>query len=145
MQLTRQHLGEQSYSSAVVAFAAFCAMTPWGHWRPAVTFTPLLSRLIHCMQLWLLEYCFQTVPAETACSSTRLEELLRIECDEFLVNTSHSPIGELSYWQLLAAKARNDINTHPVTTISPNKTVVCYREITLRLDDWRAGLQFLLV
>jgi hypothetical protein len=51
VQLVRQLYGEQVFRSPVVEFCSLCAMTEHGNWVLAVSFTPFLSAVTHCMPL----------------------------------------------------------------------------------------------
>lgn len=60
-----------------------------------------------------------------------LENLIKRECEEFLVNTTHTLIAELSYWRLVTWKVREDIVLHPETTINGSHSSVTYIHVTL--------------
>ncbi len=53
-----------------------------------------------------------------------MQDIVRQECNSFLVNTTSTPIAELSFWRLLSWKARNDTVRHPVTTLNTDCTQV---------------------
>ena len=102
----------------------------------------MLSGVMHCMQLWLAAWCFQETPLEA--SAHDLEALVQRECTQFLVNVSHGPIAELSFWRLLAWKVRNDTVVHPTTTIIEALTTVRHQHVSMRLDNWRGALDAVL-
>lgn len=69
-----------------------------------------------------------------------LYSLVKDKCSS-LVNTSSSPIAELSYWRLLTRSVGNDSVWHPVTTLNVDCTRVSHMHIDLSLDCWRSALQ----
>lgn len=74
-------------------------------------------------------------------SSPSLHSLVQENCSRFLVNTSPSPITELSYWRLLFRSVGNDLVYHPVTTLNVDCTRVSHMQIDISLDSWRSALQ----
>ena len=140
--LVRSHMEQDSFEHAVIAYTAIMVLRKDGAWVSAENFTPFLSKMIHCMQLGLLGYCLQHHGnQEPPCS---LESFIKDECVRFLVNTSPSPIGELSFWRLLCSRARNDSQRHPVTTISPDCMQVSHANIELDMTAWRQALKQML-
>jgi hypothetical protein len=142
--LVRREFGESPFDSPVVSYAAHRAINDNGGWVPANQFTSLVSALIHCMQLWLASYCMSALPSAEVNKSFTLEGLLRKECSQFLVNSSRSPIAELSYWRLMAGLTKNDSVTPPTTSVSDDHKVVTHRDLTMQLVDWRQSLQQLI-
>lgn len=142
--LVRQSYGEHIYRSPIIDFCGFAAMTEAGNWMLAATYTTFLSQVIHCMQLWLLKHGLAQPLESELDSGVELDNLIRRECNRYLVNTTREPIAQLSYRRLLASKAKNDVVTHPVTTLSPHHDVTHHLHLSLPRDDWRAARQTLL-
>lgn len=141
-ELSMIKLEHDVFSSAVVAYSAICTLSPTGAWRSAQEFSPFLSSMIHCMQLWILSYSIDEEKSmrQWTCPPS-LQSLVQENCHQFLVNTSPSPVAELSYWRLLSRSASNDSVYHPVTTLNEDCTRVCHLQIDLSLDSWRFALQ----
>jgi hypothetical protein len=117
-----------------------------GAWQlGAVSFTPFLTAVIHCMQLWLPCHHFnRPLPAaQEPGNDCALNSLIREVCDHYPVNTSRGPVAELSYWRLLAGYAKNDVVTYPAATISLNLAAVYHLHVS-PVRELRAGLQILL-
>lgn len=125
----------------VTRFCALSTIGPHGAFVRADAFTPFLSAMIHCMQLWIIAFCIQSSGDDLA--SRRLELLVIDECKTFFRNDTHSPIAELSYWRLLTRKVGIDTAHHPVTHIDEDQTTVRYLDITLRFAEWRDTLNTL--
>jgi len=140
--LVRTQSEENPFESPVAQFCAFRTINKEGMWILASEFAPFLSGIIHCMQIWLSEYCIQAVPASSG--NRAMESLIRQECEKFLVNTTHSPIAKLSYWRLLSWKVINDVILHPVTTINEEQTAVMHLHVTLPFDALQSGLHAIL-
>ena len=51
---------------AVVAYTSLYALNRHGAWKAASDFKPFLSRMIHCIQLWLLGHCVQHCEGDIA-------------------------------------------------------------------------------
>lgn len=95
------------------------------------------------MQLWLLGYCYRPA-GNNRLQPSLLEESVRTECRQYLVNTTPTPAAELLYWRLLTWTASNDTVRHPVTTINADCTQVNHLGIELNIDSWRGALRELL-
>ena len=98
--LVRYHWQNSSFNSPVVGFAALHTLNEQGAWIPAQNLSSRLSGWIHCMQLWLLSYCLRKKQSSNF-ESEKLQDIVRRECQHYLVNTCSSPIAELSFWRLL--------------------------------------------
>ena len=120
VRVTHDH---SPFQTGVVAFAALKTLSSDGAWVGAHDFSRFLSSMIHCMQLWLLGYSIES-DRQSSQGDVRMQDLVRQECDEFLVNTTSTTIAELSFWRLLTWKARNDTVRHPVTTLNADCTQV---------------------
>ena len=142
MCLVRQEYVQNTFDATVVSYSAICAVNHDGGWLGAHLYTPFLSGMIHCMQLWLLQHCMQKV---SVCDAGQLEELMKRECHRFLVNSRRTPIAVLSHWRLLGRTASNDTVTHPVTTLNEDCTIITHQDVQLRVERWQAGLRQLLV
>lgn len=138
IRLVRSLHFENPFQSPIVLYAALRTLTSEGSWVSAAVMAPLLSSLIHCMQLWLVAHCTQACPSNNG--GRELEAVVEQECTRFLINTSHSPIAELSFWRLVCWKASNDTVMHPVTTIDTKLTSVSHLHVCLRFGDWRQAL-----
>ena len=142
MSLVRQEHDRSQFQCGVIAFAAFLTLTPSGAWVSAADFGSTLSGLIHCMQLWLLGYCLWEFP--NLSTPTSLQQFFLEECQRFLLNTTATPVAELSYWRLMSRTASNDSIQMPITTVSTDLSQVSHSSIVLQLDDWRVKLRQLL-
>ena len=127
----------------VIAYCALRTLRPNGAWVAAAAFAPLLSSIIHCMQLWLLTHCLARYSARRR-RYPRFENYVRRQCDRYLVNTSPTPIAELSYWRLLVRSCRQDGVQYPATTLSPDCTQIHHLHLELGLAEWRTALRDLL-
>ena len=85
------------------------------------------------MQLWLLAYCLLK-KEKSQSDDDKLQDIVRRECQHYLVNTSSSPIAELSFWRLLTWTASNDTVRHPVTTMNDDCTQVSHGSITMNIE-----------
>ena len=142
MALVRQEHHENPFSSYVIAYSATWTLNNHGAWLSAGDYRPFLSGIIHCMQLWLLGYCLQQYQHQVPKST--LQDFVLSQCQSHLVNTTNSPIAELSYWRLLCRAARSDNPKPPVTTITDDCLQVNHADIELRLPAWRHALRTLL-
>ena len=141
-ELTMVELPRDSFSSPVVAYSAIRTLSPTGAWKSSHEFSLFLSSMIHCMQLWILCQCLdEEEDMQKWEASPSLFSLVKDKCNSFLVNTSSSPIAELSYWRLLTRSVGNDSVWHLVTTLNDNCTRVSHMQIDLSLDCWRSALQ----
>ena len=140
--LVRFRFEESSFVSPVVGYMALRTLESNGSWIPAHNFTSVISSIIHCMQLWLLGYCYQA--KALAAPLVTLQTIVREQCKRFLVNTTPTPLAELSCWRLLTWTASNDTVRHPVTTINAACTQVTHLGIELEVPAWQRALQDLL-
>ena len=145
--LVCQDTFQEPFSSGVVVYCALCALRDDGSWIPAASYGPFLSGMIHCMQLWLFKACLDEKKQreEKGEKPVSLEILIRHLCERSLINTSASPVAELSFWRLLSRSASNDSVIYPVTTVSPDCTQVNHCHIELRVQDWQVMLRRCLV
>lgn len=120
--LVRVNHEHSPFQAGVVAFSALKTLSSDGAWVGAHDYSGFLSGMIHCMQLWLLGHCVQR--ARQSPQDRCMQDIVRQECNEFLVNTTSTPVAELSFWRLLTWKARNDTVRHPVTTLNADCTQV---------------------
>ena len=139
-QITRFSYQTTIFRSPVIRFLAFLCLSESGSWQRATYLQKPITALMHCMQLWLADYCI----SQQTSTVVELESLFKAECKLFLVNNSRSPLGELSFWRLLTRTASKDITTHPVTVVDDQLTTVTHHKISLNLDAWRAMLQDML-
>ncbi len=146
IHLTTFNYDRDPFQAPIVAYCAFCTLTSENAWIAAQDYSPFLSGMIHCMQLWLLNHCLEEYCQMQAAfeASSSIQNYVQQECNRFLVNISPCPIAELSYWRLLSRTASNDIVHHPVTTLNDDCTVINHLHIELRLQDWRSALKQLL-
>ncbi|KAL8794984.1 MAG: hypothetical protein Q9182_007576, partial [Xanthomendoza sp. 2 TL-2023] len=142
IHLVRFTHNNASFSSPIVGFMALNTLESSGVWIAAHNFTFVLSGIIHCMQLWLLGYCYQAEAQATR--SEKLEAIVREQCQLFLINTTSTPMAELLYWRLLTMTASNDTVRCPVTTVNADCTQVTHLGIELNIEAWRGALQELL-
>ncbi|KAI4264672.1 MAG: hypothetical protein L6R42_000232 [Xanthoria sp. 1 TBL-2021] len=141
--LVRFRFEGSSFTSPLVGFMALNALDHQGAWIAAHNFTSFISGVIHCMQLWLLGYRYLHV-GDSAGQQSLLEESVRTECRQYLVNTTATAAAELLYWRLLTWTASNDTVHHPVTTMNADCTQVNHSGIELNIDSWRGALRELL-
>ena len=137
--LVRYHWQNSSFDSPVVGFAALHTLNEEGTWILARNLSSRLSGWIHCMQLWLLCYCLRK-KERSEFENEKLQDIVRAECQHYLVNTCSSPVAELSFWRLLTWTASNDTVRHPVTTMNDDCTQVSHATITMNIEEWRAGI-----
>ena len=102
-QLTMSSTSESPFILPVIRYCSLLTVKENGSWMAAVHLTPITSQLIHCMQLWLLDWCL-----ENSRSRGELRVLVQEKCRDFMLNDTGSPISELSYWRLLTSKASKD-------------------------------------
>ena len=81
--LVRFEFEESSFVSPVVGYMALRTLESNGSWIPAHNFTSIISSMIHCMQLWLLGYCYQA--KASAAPLDTLQTIVREQCKRFLV------------------------------------------------------------
>ena len=93
--LVRYHWQDSSFNSPVVGFAALHTLNEKGAWILAQHPSSRLSGWLHCMQLWLLSYCLRKKQSSEF-ENERFQDIVRRECQHYLVNTCSSPIAELS-------------------------------------------------
>lgn len=123
-----------AFQCAVVRDCAFQALRSDGSWTPAQLYSPFLSGMIHCMQLWLILYCFESTEKLDS-DSGHLEDLVHVECNQHLVNTTRSSIAELSYWRLMSRTASNDTVTHSVTYLNEEQTIVNHLHLEMNIHE----------
>ena len=140
--LVQQCNHDNPFSLYVVAYSATGTLNKHGAWVSAVDYRPFLSGMIHCMQLWLLSHCIQQYQRQDPPST--LQDFVQAQCQLYLVNTTPSPIAELSFWRLLSRAARSDNPKLPVTTLTDDCMQVNHANIELRLPAWRHALRTLL-
>ena len=140
--LVQQYSDGSAFSLYVVAYSATRTLDKHGAWYAADEYRPFLSGMIHCMQLWLLSHCLQQQMRQDPPST--LQDLVRAQCQLYMVNTTPGPIAELSCWRLLCHAARNDNPRPPVTTLTDDCMVVNHADVELRLPQWRKALETLL-
>ena len=141
--LVRYHWQDSSFGSLVVGFAALHILNEEGVWIPARNLSSRLSGWIHRMQLWLLCYCLRK-KKRFEFEDEKLQDIVRAECQHYLINTCFSSIAELSFWRLLIWTVSNDIVRHSVITINDNCTRVSHATITMNIEKWRAGIYFMI-
>ena len=139
--LTRYIHSQSTFSNPVVRFCAFKAIGDDGAWVTTQSFAPFLSGLIHCMQLWLVDFCFLTSPPNI--TTLELDKVIERECMQCLVNISPSAIAELSFWRLLTWRVSEGVIVHPATTIDETKASVRHLHIELAFDTWRQAVRSL--
>ncbi|KAL8689011.1 MAG: hypothetical protein Q9218_005217, partial [Villophora microphyllina] len=137
--LVRFEYDESPFASPIIGFMALNTLEKNGAWIAAHNFTFVLSGMIHCMQLWLLGYCYEA-KSRTVLPAT-LKTLVREQFTRFQINTTATPIAELSFWRLLTWTASNDTVRHPVTTMNADCTQVTHLGIELSIGSWRQALQ----
>ncbi|KAL8688231.1 MAG: hypothetical protein Q9218_005804 [Villophora microphyllina] len=140
--LVRQRCQQDPFSLPVIAYCSTLTLDKHGAWISAAQFRPLLSGIIHCMQLWLLGYCIRTCRERP--DGPTLDDFVEEQCRSTLVNTAPTAMGELSYWRLLCRSAKNDTPRPPVTTITDDCMMVQHGALELRLPAWRQYLRELL-
>jgi len=141
--MVRQQFGGDIFASPIVSYAALRALADHGGWLPSERFTPILSGLIHCSQLWLAGYCIGQ-HREARSDSLALDQTLKVECGLYLLNNKRGPVSELSYWRLIAGFKNQDSVRPPTTLINEDGTSITHRDVTLSIPAWRASLQQLL-
>ena len=144
IRLVRREYDDDAFNVEVVSYSAVCTLDRHGGWMGAHLYTPFLSGMIHCMQLWLIRHCTQKIQDGTDINSGQLEELLEQECRRFLINSQRTPVAVLSHWRLLGRAASNDTVTHPVTTLNEDCTIIIHQDVILHVSHWRKGLHQLL-
>ena len=96
------------------------------------------------MQLWFLIYCVRKWEKNRS-FDVFLKQIVREQCQQFLVNTNFNSIVELSYWRLLTWIASNDVVRHSIIIINNDCTQINHKAITLSIEIWREDLRAMLV
>ena len=125
--MVRQQYGGDIFASPIVSYAALRALADHGGWLPSDRFTPILSGLIHCSQLWLAAYCIGR-HSEARSDLLALDQTLKVECGLYLLNNKRGPVSELSYWRLMAGLKNNDSVRPPTTLINADRTKITHRD-----------------
>ena len=132
------------FNNFVIEFVVLHTLNEEEVWIFVKNFFSRINDWIHCMQLWLLIYCVRKWEKKRS-FDVNLKQIVREQCQQFLVNTNFNLIVELSYWRLLIWIVNNDVVRHSIIMINDDCTQINHRTITLSIETWREELRAMLV
>lgn len=109
LALIQHPLRNATFDSPLLSFCAVLAWSPSTEsWMKVNNYSSLLSHLVYDAQLFILLHCRDLV---TQAVFPTVGEAIIAQRDQWLLNTSRGPLGEISSWRLYAlAVGRDTVN-----------------------------------
>ena len=137
--LMRYHWQNFSFDNFIVDFVALHILNEQNAWIFAQNFSSRFSDWIHCMQLWFLFYCLRKKQSFNF-EDEKLQNIVRRECQHYLINTCSNSVVELSFWRLFIWIVNNEIVRHSIITMNDDCTQVNHATIIMNIEKWRAEI-----
>ena len=142
--LIQQHLAGSPFESPILAYTAMLSVNSKHNcWEEPGSFNNHLSALIYCGQLWIFRFACDEVDARRSDgddgdeSDDGLDEELDRLMRRYLSNTVSKPLAYLLLWR------RRLFSIAPLTMVNRpatwdlDKTTVCYKGISVSMDQIR--------